>query len=144
MKKIKKMSEATAPTAPVEICDLLKPKPNRHRKKMSLRKLGTYMIPRTTKNRSLESSLFKWKKMSPNVYHRQNDGRRIRIAGAIDFHRCKLLKTLDADDPAMQAGKKVRIIRWIPATMSFIFFVKPEAKSARVFQTELGELHKSQ
>jgi len=82
--------------------------------------------------------------MCPNVYHRTNDGKRIRIAGAIDFHRCKLLKTLDAEDPAMQAGKKIRVIRWIPATMSFIFFVKLDPKSARIFQTELGELHRSQ
>jgi hypothetical protein len=123
-----------------DVCTLLQKAKPLPRKRMGIRKLGKYM--RGKHRKTAESEYFKWKSLSSDVYDKK-DGKRNRIAGAIDFYDCKLLKTLDEEDPAMHQGKKVKMVRWIPSTMTFIFFTKPDPKSARIFCAEMTPLQKA-
>ena len=123
----------------VDICDLLRKPDKPHRKRMSIRRLTHYM--RSKNRKTMESAYFRWKSLNPNVYDKK-DGK--KIAGAIDFYGCRLLATLDEQDPAMAKGKKVCMVRWLPSTMTYIFFVKPDPKSARVFTADVTKLTKAE
>ena len=85
---------------------------------------------------TIEADLFEWKTIDD-----VRDSEGFKILGGIEYHRCKLLKTLDPEDPYMQAGCRIQRIRLLPASSTWVFFPKKDARLARLFRFDMGALY---
>lgn len=83
-----------------------------------------------------ESEYISWRKFNNEV--RDADG--FLIAGAIEFLQCRLLKTLDPDDPHMIAGKKIARVRFIPCIMTMVFYPGKDLRLVRIFKFKSNEI----
>jgi len=128
-----------APVVEVGICSMLSAPASKKRHKVTMKKLSKYIRQRNRK--TVESDIFKWREFDDEVYDSEKE---CKIAGGLDFYGCKLLTTIDSDDPAMYEGKKMFKVRWIPSTLTFIFYPKDDYRSARIYSATLSPLKREQ